>query len=91
MISSLSFFTGLLPFYESAGPGATLDFGVAPMPVNSSEGSPLKVSGSERLERFGTPLELDAPRSGRSGYLRRSVIRFTTSLISTKILSNFSE
>jgi hypothetical protein len=92
MISSLSFFTGLLPFRESVGLEAILDSGVTSTPTNSSiEGSPLNVSGSERLERLGTPLEHDAPRSGHSSCFRRLVICFTISLMSTKTLSNFSE
>jgi hypothetical protein len=52
MISSLVFFTGLLPFRECASPEAILDSGVTSMSINSSiDGSPLNVSGSERLER----------------------------------------
>jgi hypothetical protein len=92
MISSLSFFTGLLLFRESVGPESILDSGVTSTSTNSSiEGSPLNVFGSERLERLGTPLEHDAPRSGRYGCFRRSVTCFTTSLMSTKTLFNLSE
>jgi hypothetical protein len=92
MISSLSFFAGLLPFRESVGPGAIFDSGVTSTLANSSiEGSPLSVFGSERLERFRIPLEHEAPRSYRFGCLRRSMIWFTTSFISAKIPSNFSE
>jgi hypothetical protein len=75
----------------SISPMTPFDSGVTSTLVSSSTfGSPLKLSGSDSLERVGNDLELDAAKSGHSGWLRRCVTLFTTSLISTRIRSNFS-
>jgi hypothetical protein len=93
MTTSRLFFARLLLLLLTASisPLTPFDSGVTSTPISSSKfGRPLKLSGSDSLERVGNDLELDAAKSGHSGYLRRCVMLLTTSLISTRTRSNFS-